>query len=96
MRTRPTPSTSPTRSAPRRSRRGSGVDDPAFEAIDDRETLRPLLEQLPERERRIILLRFFHNMSQTQIADEMGMSQMHVSRLLARSLAQLRDGMTAD
>ncbi len=73
-----------------------GVDDPAFEAIDDRETLRPLLEQLPERERRIILLRFFHNMSQTQIAEELGMSQMHVSRLLARSLAQLRSGMTAD
>ena len=73
-----------------------GVDDPAFEAIDDRETLRPLLERLPERERRIILLRFFHNMSQTQIAEELGMSQMHVSRLLARSLAQLRAGMTAD
>jgi RNA polymerase sigma-B factor len=72
------------------------VDDPAFEAIDDRETLRPLLEQLPERERRIILLRFFHNMSQTQIAEELGMSQMHVSRLLARSLAQLRNGMLAD
>jgi RNA polymerase sigma-B factor len=73
-----------------------GFDDPAFEAIDDRETLRPLLEQLPERERRIILLRFFHHMSQTQIADELGMSQMHVSRLLARSLAQLRSGMVAD
>jgi RNA polymerase sigma-B factor len=73
-----------------------GIDDPAFEAIDDRETLRPLLEQLPERERRIILLRFFHNMSQTQIAEELGMSQMHVSRLLARSLAQLRSGMVAD
>jgi RNA polymerase sigma-B factor len=73
-----------------------GVDDPAFESIDDRETLRPLLEQLPERERRIILLRFFHHMSQTQIADELGMSQMHVSRLLARSLAQLRSGMAAD
>lgn len=73
-----------------------GFDDPAFEAIDDRETLRPLLEQLPERERRIILLRFFHHMSQSQIAEELGMSQMHVSRLLARSLAQLRSGMAAD
>jgi RNA polymerase sigma-B factor len=73
-----------------------GVDDPAFEAIDDRETLRPLLEQLSERDRRIILLRFFHNMNQTQIADELGISQMHVSRLLARSLAQLRSGMVAD
>ncbi len=73
-----------------------GFDDPAFEAIDDRETLRPLLAQLPERERRIILLRFFHHMSQSQIAEELGMSQMHVSRLLARSLAQLRSGMVAD
>jgi RNA polymerase sigma-B factor len=73
-----------------------GLDDPAFEAIDDRETLRPLLAQLPERERRIILLRFFHHMSQSQIAEELGMSQMHVSRLLARSLAQLRNGMVAD
>lgn len=73
-----------------------GVDDRAFEAVDDRETLRPLLDQLTERERRIILLRFFHNMSQTQIAEELGMSQMHVSRLLSRSLAELRSGMLAD
>jgi RNA polymerase sigma-B factor len=73
-----------------------GFEDPAFEAIDDRESLRPLLEQLPERERQIILLRFFHSMSQTQIAEELGISQMHVSRLLARSLAQLRSGMQAD
>lgn len=73
-----------------------GVDDLSFEAVDDRETLRPLLAQLSERERRIILLRFFHDMSQTQIADELGMSQMHVSRLLSRALAQLRSGMLAD
>ncbi len=71
-----------------------GEDEPAFEAIEDRESLRPLLEQLPERERQIIMLRFFRNMSQTQIAEEMGISQMHVSRLLARSLAELRRGLT--
>jgi RNA polymerase sigma-B factor len=70
-----------------------GVEDPAFETIDDRETLRPLLARLPERERRIIMLRFFRGMSQTQIAEELGISQMHVSRLLARSLAQLRAGL---
>jgi RNA polymerase sigma-B factor len=70
-----------------------GSEDPAFEAIEDRETLRPLLEALPERERRIVMLRFFRNLSQTQIAEEMGISQMHVSRLLARSLAQLRSGL---
>jgi len=70
-----------------------GMDEPGFEEIEDREALRPLLEQLPERERRIIGLRFFHNMSQTQIAEEVGISQMHVSRLLARSLGTLRAGL---
>ena len=71
-----------------------GTVEPAFEAIEDRESLRPLLEQLPERERQIVMMRFFRNMSQTQIAEEMGISQMHVSRLLARSLAELRRGLT--
>lgn len=70
-----------------------GAEDPALEAVEYRETLRPLLEALPERERRIILLRFFHNKSQSQIAEELGISQMHVSRLLARTLAQLRQEM---
>ena len=51
----------------------------------------PLLEQLPPREKTILLLRFFGNMTQSQIAQEVGISQMHVSRLLARTLAQLRD-----
>lgn len=73
-----------------------GLDDPAFEAFDDRETLRPLIEELSDRERRIIQLRFFDHMTQTQIAEELGISQMHVSRLLARALARLRSGMTAD
>ena len=71
-----------------------GTVDPEFEKVEYRESLRPLLDDLPERERRIILLRFFHNMSQTQIAEEMGMSQMHVSRLLARALGQLRASLT--
>jgi len=68
-----------------------GLDDPAFEALEYRETLRPLLESLPDRERQVIVLRFFKNQSQTQIADELGISQMHVSRLLARTLTVLRD-----
>jgi RNA polymerase sigma-B factor len=70
-----------------------GELDPAFERVEYRESLRPLLDGLPERERRIVLLRFFHNMSQTQIADELGISQMHVSRLLAKALARLREGL---
>jgi len=61
--------------------------------VEEREALRPLLDALPERERRIIMLRFFGNMSQSQIAEELGISQMHVSRLLARSLGELREGL---
>ena len=73
-----------------------GIDDAAFEAIEDRESLRPLLEALPDRERRIIAMRFFQGMSQSQIAEELGISQMHVSRLLARTLADLRAGMAGE
>ena len=73
-----------------------GGDDDALAAVDSREALRPLLAALAPRERRIVVLRFFRQMTQTQIAAEVGMSQMHVSRLLARSLATLRDGLTAD
>src|SRR5690606_36645664 len=57
----------------------------------NRETVRPLLERLPERERRILVMRFFRGMTQTQIAEQIGISQMHVSRLLSRSLSQLRE-----
>lgn len=73
-----------------------GADDPAFAAIDDLETLRPLLESLSDRERALIKMRFFDNMSQSQIAAELGLSQMHISRLLARTLATLRSGMNTD
>ena len=70
-----------------------GVDDDALEGVEYRESLRPLLARLPARERRILLLRFFRNMTQSQIAAEIGISQMHVSRLLAKTLAQLREGL---
>lgn len=70
------------------------VIDPAFDHIDDRESLRPLLEALPARERAIITMRFVRGMSQSAIAEELGISQMHVSRLLARSLHELREGLT--
>ena len=68
-----------------------GDVDMGLDQIDNRETLRPLLAQLPERERTVLLLRFFESMTQTQIAERVGVSQMHVSRLLAKSLARLRD-----
>jgi RNA polymerase sigma-B factor len=56
----------------------------------------PLLAVLPERERHILLLRFFGGLTQTEIAAQVGLSQMHVSRLLARTLAQLRRQLTPE
>lgn len=73
-----------------------GADDPAFQSIEDWESLRPLLESLPAREREIVVMRFFRGMSQSQIASELGISQMHVSRLLGRTLAHLREEMLRD
>jgi RNA polymerase sigma-B factor len=73
-----------------------GVTDESLEGVEYRESLKPLLEKLPPREKKILLLRFFGNMTQSQIAAELGISQMHVSRLLARTLAQLREGLLAD
>ena len=70
-----------------------GFDDAGIEQIEYRESLKPLLASLGERERTILVLRFFHNRTQSQIAEEIGLSQMHVSRLLARTLAQLRTGL---
>ncbi len=70
-----------------------GGDDLALEEFELRESFRPLLAALPERERQIVILRFFMNQSQSEIAEQLGISQMHVSRLLATSLAQIREGM---
>jgi RNA polymerase sigma-B factor len=68
-----------------------GATDDALDHVELRESIRPLIERLPPRERQILLLRFFRQMTQAQIAEEVGISQMHVSRLLARTLAELRD-----
>ncbi len=73
-----------------------GSVDPSFERVEDRHALRPLMAMLPERESRLLEMRFFRNMTQTEIADELGISQMHVSRLLTRTLAHLRDQMTLE
>ncbi len=67
-----------------------GLDDDELEHIEIRESIKPLLEALPPREKRILLLRFFRNKTQSEIAEEIGVSQMHVSRLLSRTLDQLR------
>ncbi len=68
-----------------------GDVDLSLDQIENREALRPLLAALPERDRTVLGLRFFESLTQTQIAERVGISQMHVSRLLARSLARLRD-----
>jgi RNA polymerase sigma-B factor len=73
-----------------------GADDPELEKMESYLAVRPALEKLPERERRIVVLRFFGSMTQTQIAEKVGISQMHVSRILARTLAQLREDLGED
>jgi RNA polymerase sigma-B factor len=70
-----------------------GDVDESLEHIEVRESIKPLLAMLPAREKKILLLRFFHGMTQSQIAAEIGVSQMHVSRLLNRTLEQLREGL---
>ena len=67
-----------------------GGDDPELELVIDRNALRPMLERLPDRERTILIHRFFGNKTQAEIAELMGISQMHVSRLITRSLAALK------
>jgi RNA polymerase sigma-B factor len=67
-----------------------GADDSALERVELHEALMPLLARLPVREQRILQLRFFGDMTQTQIAERLGISQMQVSRLLAATLRTLR------
>jgi RNA polymerase sigma-B factor len=73
-----------------------GAQDPAIEDAVDHIALRPMLDKLPERERMIILYRFYGNKTQTEIADLMGLSQMHVSRLISRTLTQLQTELLKD
>ena len=70
-----------------------GGVDPRYASIDDHLSLQPLFAKLPLRERRILTMRFNDHMTQTQIAAEIGVSQMHVSRLLRQTLVRLRAAM---
>ena len=67
-----------------------------METVENLHTLAPLLEQLDERERSIVRMRFGQEMTQSQIGAELGVSQMHVSRLLARIVRRLRTGMCVE
>lgn len=72
-----------------------GKMDPLLAMVDDVLSVRPLLEQLPPREHRMLALKFFSGWTQQQIADELGVTQMQVSRLLSQTLRRLREGMYA-
>ena len=72
-----------------------GDDDHGIDNVDNRMTLRPLLRQLPLREQRILSMRYGQDMTQSQIAERVELSQMHVSRLLRHSLDTLRKGLMA-
>ncbi len=68
-----------------------GDDDPGFEYVDQRVTVTPLLADVSERDRRVLHMRFFEDMTQSDIAEQIGVSQMQVSRILSRTLADLRE-----
>jgi RNA polymerase sigma-B factor len=73
-----------------------GDEDPAVEHTIDMEALNAHWDELPEREQRILVMRFYGNLTQTEIGDRLGISQMHVSRLLTRALTHLKSKMLDD
>src|SRR5438874_100619 len=73
-----------------------GTEEHQYEVSEDRAVLAPGFKALDERERRILQLRFFEGLTQSQIAQQVGISQMHVSRLIRRSLEKIRDAIDAD
>ena len=70
--------------------------DPDLELVEVHQSLKPLLESLPDRERTILIMRFYREYTQSQIGERLGVSQMHVSRLLSSTLAQLREQLFAE
>jgi RNA polymerase sigma-B factor len=68
-----------------------GAEEPLYEVSEDRAVLAPGFRVLDERERKILHLRFFSGLTQSQIAQQIGISQMHVSRLIRRALEKIRD-----
>jgi RNA polymerase sigma-B factor len=66
------------------------AEDDSLELLESWASVGPMVRELPQRERRILYLRFFRGLTQTEIAEQLGISQMHVSRLLSQTLARLR------
>ncbi|GCD37218.1 RNA polymerase sigma factor [Streptomyces chrestomyceticus JCM 4735] len=73
-----------------------GYEDHGLEGIEYVESLKPLIAELPPRDRKILSLRFVANMTQSEIGEELNISQMHVSRLLSRTLVKLRKGLMVE
>ncbi|MGW7065554.1 RNA polymerase sigma factor SigF [Streptomyces sp. NPDC054855] len=73
-----------------------GAPDPALDVVIDREAVKPRIAALPERERDILYMRFFGDMTQSRIAEQLGISQMHVSRLISRCCNRLREEVMQD
>ena len=73
-----------------------GTEEHQYEVSEDRAVLAPGFKVLDERERRILHLRFFEGLTQSQIAQQVGISQMHVSRLIRRALEKIREEIAAD
>ncbi|MFF3961804.1 RNA polymerase sigma factor SigF [Streptomyces griseorubiginosus] len=73
-----------------------GSADPALDTVVDRESVKPRLAALSERERAILYMRFFADMTQSRIAEQLGISQMHVSRLISRCCGRLREQIMRD
>src|SRR5690606_27944820 len=73
-----------------------GAPDPALDTVVDREAVKDRLAALPERERAILYMRFFGDMTQSRIAEQLGISQMHVSRLISRCCGRVRDEVLHD
>lgn len=72
-----------------------GAEDPALELAENLVALRPLIAELPDRDRRILTMRFRDDMTQSEIGERVGLSQMHISRLLGNVFRQLRAGLLA-
>ncbi|GHG87169.1 RNA polymerase sigma factor SigF [Streptomyces lanatus] len=73
-----------------------GSADPALDTVVDREAVKPRIAALPERERAILYMRFFGDMTQSRIAEQLGISQMHVSRLISRCCHRVREQVLED
>ncbi|MER6846764.1 RNA polymerase sigma factor SigF [Streptomyces flaveolus] len=75
---------------------GLGAPDPALDIVVDREAVKKRLAALPDRERAILYMRFFDDMTQSRIAEQLGISQMHVSRLISRCCDRVREQVLRD